>query len=182
MSEPAAFALRPATHDDVEAIDALIGASARGLGRPDYTDAEIEAALGTAWGVDTELVRDGTYFVALAGRDIVGCGGWSRRATLFGGDAEPGRRSDLLDPTRDAARIRAFFVHPHWARRGLGTALLDRCEAEARAHGFRAAELVATLPGVRFYRARGYASGEAFRHRLPGGVTIEFVPMRKTLA
>ena len=148
----------------------------------DYTAAQIEAALETAWGVDSEVIGDGTYLVAEAAGEIVACGGWSRRATLFGGDAQADRRSEVLDPGRDAARIRAFFVRPDWARRGIGRALLARSEAEARAHGFRAAELVATLPGERLYRALGYVGDRRVEYPLRDGITIEFVPMRKTLA
>jgi len=176
-----AFSLRKATLEDRPALERLIAESARGLSRPDYSEAQIEAALGAAFGVDSELIRDGTYFVAEADGRIVGCGGWSRRATLFGSDAQPGRRSELLDPARDPARIRAFFVHPESARRGIGRAILERCETEARAHGFRSAQLLATLPGERFYRALGYSGAERTEHRLRSGVTIEFVPMRKDL-
>lgn len=164
------------------ALAGLIADSARELCRADYTEAQIEAALRGAFGVDSELIRDGTYFVAEANGALVACGGWSRRATLFGGDAQAGRRSELLDPARDAARIRAFFVRPEFARRGLGRALLERCEAEARSHGFRTAELMATLTGRRLYAVFGYV-GEARRSfELPGGVAIDFVPMRKPLA
>lgn len=176
------FSLRTATLEDRPALEALIAESARGLSTPDYTDAQVDAALGSAFGVDSELIADGTYFVAEADGEIVGCGGWSRRATLFGSDAQPGRRSDLLDPSRDSARIRAFFVHPDWARRGIGRAILERCETEAGAHGFRSAELLATLPGHRFYRMLGYAGDERVEHSLPGGVTIDFIPMKKPLA
>jgi GNAT superfamily N-acetyltransferase len=176
-----AFSLRKATLDDRPALEELIAESARGLSRGHYTDAQVEAALGSAFGVDSELILDGTYFVAEAEGRIVGCGGWSRRATLFGSDAQPGRRSDLLDPARDSARIRAFFVHPGWARRGIGRAILERCEEEARAHGFRAAELLATLPGHRLYRVLGYEGDERVAHELPGGVAIDFIPMRKAL-
>jgi GNAT superfamily N-acetyltransferase len=174
-------ALRLANPDDVPAIRELIALSARGLCVADYTAAQIEAAIGTAWGCDTELIRDGTYFVAEADGMLVACGGWGRRRTLFGGDAQPGRRSDPLDPERDAARIRAFFVHPDWARRGLGRAILARCEAEARAYGFRAAELMATLTGERLYRQCGYAGQTTVEYPLPGGQVIRFVPMRKAL-
>lgn len=173
--------LRAARLDDVAALERLIAASAHGLSRQDYTAAQIEAALGNAWGVDTELIRDGTYFVAESEGEIVACGGWSRRKTLFGADAQPGRESELLDPKRDAARIRAFFVHPDWARRGIGRRLLARCEAEARRHGFRSAELMATLPGTRLYGAFGYVGEERVAHPLAGGLTIDFVPMRKAL-
>ena len=176
------FSLRKASMADRPVLEKLITLSARGLSRLDYTDSQIEAALGSAFGVDSELIADGTYFVAEADGRIVGCGGWSRHATLFGGDAQPGRRSELLDPSRDSARIRAFFVHPEWARRGIGRAILEKCEAEARAHGFRSAELLATLPGHRFYRMLGYAGDERVEHSLGGGVPIDFIPMRKSLA
>jgi GNAT superfamily N-acetyltransferase len=180
--ETAALSLRKAILDDRPALERLIAESARGLSRPDYTDVQIEAALGTAFGVDSELIRDGTYFVAEAGAELVGCGGWSKRRTLFGGDAQPGRRSELLDPQRDAARIRAFFVHPNWARRGVGRAILERCELEARAQGFRSVELLATLPGHKFYRTLGYTGDERIAHELSDGVRIDFIPMSKPLA
>jgi GNAT superfamily N-acetyltransferase len=173
--------LRPATFGDVPAIERLIPVSARRLCGADYTAAQVEAAIGTAWGCDTELVRDGTYFVAEADGELVACGGWGKRRTLFGGDAQPGRVSELLDPARDAARIRAFFVHPDWARRGLGRLLLARCESEARAHGFTAAELMATLTGVRLYEKCGYVAEEAVECPLRDGQVIRFVPMRKVL-
>jgi len=175
------FTLRQATPADVPAIETLIGASVRGLCGSDYTAAQIEAALGTAFGVDSELIRDNTYFVAEAAGEIVGCGGWSRRKTLFGGDRQPGRVSELLDPARDRARLRAFFVRPDWARRGIGRALVLRCEADARACGFHAFELVATLPGRRLYAAFGYGGDERLDHRLPGDLAIEFVRMTKRL-
>ena len=175
------FTLRKATPSDIPSLQQLIAASARGLSRQDYTDAQIEAALGTAWGIDSELIRDSTYFVVEAAGQMIGCGGWSRRRTLFGADAQPGRHSELLDAARESARIRAFFVHPNWARRGVGRALLERCEAEARAHGFRSAELMATLPGQRLYGACGYVVSEPIEHPLAGGLTITFVPMRKEL-
>ena len=177
-----AFSLRRAILAETPQLERLIAESARGLSRSDYSDAQIEAALGTAFGVDSELIRDGTYFVAEAGAELVACGGWSRRMTLFGGDRQAGRASQLLDPARDAARIRAFFVRPDWARRGIGRALLIRCEAEAPAEGFRVAELMATLPGRRLYAALGYVAGTPIEHTLPGGVPISFVPMRKELA
>jgi GNAT superfamily N-acetyltransferase len=175
------YALRKATFEDRPELERLIALSARGLSRPDYTDAQIEAALGGAFGVDSELIADGTYFVAEADRQIVACGGWSKRGTLFGGDAQPGRRSDLLDPGREPARIRAFFVHPDRARHGIGRAILAACEAEAREHGFRSVELLATLPGHPFYRKLGYEGDERVPHALAGGVTIDFIPMRKEL-
>jgi GNAT superfamily N-acetyltransferase len=173
--------VRRARPDDVPAIEALVAASARGLSRGDYADAQIEAALGSALGVDSQLIRDGTYFVAEVDGALAACGGWSHRKTLFGGDRDPGRQPDVLDPLRDAARIRAFFVHPDYARQGLGKALLALCESEAQSCGFTAAELMATLPGVRLYAACGYESHTPVDHTLPNGTTIRFVPMRKRL-
>lgn len=175
------YRLRIAVPADVPVLADLIAASARGLGRGDYSETQIEAAIGTAWGVDTELIRDRTYFVVEAGGEIVACGGWSARHTLFGGDRQPGRQSRLLDPAHEAARVRAFFVRPDWARRGIGRALLERCEAEAAARGFRATELMATLPGERLYAACGYAARERVQHSLADGLEIEFVQMRKEL-
>jgi GNAT superfamily N-acetyltransferase len=175
------FQIRPATIDDVPVLQRLIADSSRGLSREDYSPEQIEAALGTAWGVDTQLIADNTYFVVECGQQIVGCGGWSRRKTLFGSDARRDREPALLDPAREAAKIRAFFVHPDWARRGIGRALLERCEAQAAAEGFQACELMATLPGRRLYAACGYRAGEPMQYSLEGGLTIEFVPMRKEL-
>jgi len=171
--------IRQATLADVPAIRPLIATSARILGAGDYTGEQIEAALLGVWGVDTEIIRDGTYFVGEVDNELVLCGGWSRRATLFGGDAYDQRESRLLDPRTEAARIRAFFVHPNWARRGLGSRLLSLCESEAQAAGFVVAELVATLPGQRLYARRGYVATGRRSDALPGGLDIESVPMRK---
>jgi GNAT superfamily N-acetyltransferase len=173
--------IRVATVDDIPALERLIEVSSRVLSRGDYTSEQIEAALGTAWGVDSQLIADGTYFVVECGGEIVACGGWSRRKTLFGSDGRTHRDADLLDPARDAAKIRAFFVHPAWARKGIGRALLEQCEAEARRAGFRSAELMATLPGRRLYAACGYRPSEPIEYPLEPGLTIAFVPMRKEL-
>jgi GNAT superfamily N-acetyltransferase len=170
---------RVATLDDVPQLQILIEQSARALARNDYTEAQVEAALKSAWGVDTQLIRDGTYFVVEDEGELVACGGWSRRKTLFGSDARPGREPDLLNQKNDAARIRAFFVHPNFARKGIGRALLQRCEAAAKADGFTAAELVATLPGVRLYAACGYEEMERKNYPLAGACLIEFITMRK---
>ncbi len=170
---------RLATLEDVPELERLIALSARSLASSDYSAEQIEAALGSAWGVDRQLILDQTYFVALEGASLVAGGGWSRRAALFGADALTRAEPRLLDPGREAARIRAFFVHPAWARRGLGRLLLARCEAEARAAGFHSAELVATLPGERLYATCGYQRLAALDHRLPGGIPITFVSMRK---
>ena len=175
------YLIRKATLADRSAIERLIEESARGLSRGDYSEREIEAALAAIFGVDTSLILDGTYFVAEAGATLIGCGGWSRRKTLFGGDQFAGRDAGELDPELEPAKIRAFFVHPAHARKGVGRALLAACEAEARASGFRSLELLATLPGVRLYAACGYEAGARVWHEAGGGVRIEFVPMRKDL-
>jgi GNAT superfamily N-acetyltransferase len=179
---PVDYTLRLATADDVAAIRELIARSIYGLGTADYTRAQIEGALQGAFGVDTALIRDGTLFVAeTRTSEIVACGGWSRRRTLFGSDARAGRDERLLDPQADPARIRAFFVDPAHARHGIGRALLARCEADALRAGFSSFETMATLPGMRLYRQCGYVPDPAIEHPLPGGLTIRFVPMRKTL-
>jgi len=176
----AGYRIRAAVEADGEDLRRLIAASIRGLGAPDYTPRQIEAALTGAFGVDTQLIADGTYFVVVAPTDeLVACGGFSFRATLFGSDTASVRDARRLDPTREAARIRAFFVHPAHARRGLGAWLLEISETAARAHGFTAFELMATLPGTRLYRTRGYVGETVLDHPLPGGERIRFVPMRK---
>lgn len=161
-------------------LERLIAASARRLGDGFYTPAQTEAAIAHVFGVDSELVADGSYLVVESGGAIAGCGGWSRRPTLFGGDRYGARSAGLLDPASDAARIRAFFVSPDHARRGVGTVLLTACEAAAFAYGFRTAALMATLPGVPFYRAHGYVAGATVTLDL-GGTPVDFVPMEKSL-
>lgn len=177
--EENAFLIRKAKLEDIPSLTRLICESVWGLALRDYSKEQIEAALGSAWGVDTELINDDTYFVVEAEGGIVACGGWGRRKTLFGGDQQAGRESVLLDPAKEAARIRAFFVHPDWARRGIGRAMLERCESEAREAGFQSAELVATLPGQRLYRAFGYSGEKRVAYPLPQDLSIDFVPMRK---
>ncbi len=174
------YRLRNATADDQAALEELIARSARELSAHDYTPQQIDGALRGAFGVDTQLIRDGTYFVVETAGQIVGCGGWSRRRTLFGGDTHTERDAAELDPRVDAAKIRAFFVHPEHARRGIGKSILEHCEAEARSRGFSRFELMATLPGVRLYAALGYEPGTPVQHPLGAGFTIEFVPMSKT--
>ena len=174
------YRLRPATLADEERLRTLSARSIRELGAADYLPEQIEGALRGAFGVDTALIRDGTYFVVETDNgELVACGGWSRRRTLFGSDARSERDESPLDPRVDAARIRAFFVDPQHARRGLGRSILERSESEARTEGFVAFELMATLPGVRLYEKFGYRAGEAVDHPLPGGLTIRFVPMSK---
>ena len=181
MSPPNELRLRRANPGDVEEIRNLIVLSARELSRGYYNERQIVAAIAHVFGVDTTLISDGTYFVAEAVGQLQGCGGWSKRRTLFGGDQYAARDSAFSDPAIDAAKIRAFFVHPHAARKGVSRALLTRCETEARTAGFKAAELMSTLPGVSFYRACGYDSGEPASFTVGQGVEIDFVPMKKAL-
>jgi GNAT superfamily N-acetyltransferase len=176
-----AILLRKATRDDISRLETLIARSARGLSADDYRPSQIEGALRGAFGVDSQLLADQTYFVAEEDGRFVGCGGWSFRSTLFGGDARTGRDSSMLDPRTQPAKIRAFFVDPTDARRGIGTLLLERCEKEARDRGFSQVELMATLPGVRLYAARGYVGSPTVHFDVGAGETIEFVPMRKSL-
>src|SRR5580698_7564087 len=177
------YRVRVALLDDVPGLHALIARSIRELGACDYTQPQIEAALQGAFGVDTTLIRDGTYFVAVTEADeIVACGGWSRRRTLFGSDARGERDESWLDPRTEAARIRAFFVDPAHARRGLGRMILERSEAEAARAGFSRLELMATLPGVRLYEKCGYLAGASILHPLSDGLSIVFVPMAKIAA
>ena len=176
-----AIVLRKATLDDVPRIEALIARSARGLSTADYRPSQIEGALRGAFGVDTQLLADETYFLAEEDGRLVGCGGWSYRSTLFGSDARTDRDSSTLDPLTQAAKIRAFFIDPDSARRGIGSRLLERCEQEARANGFARVELMATLPGVKLYAARGYIGADMVRFDVGRGESIEFIPMQKTL-
>ena len=173
--------LRCAARADIPRLAGLIERSAHGLSTADYTRAQVTGALRGAFGVDTQLVDDGTYFVAEEGNVLAGCGGWSFRATLFGGDTRTDRDASLLDPRTHAAKIRAFFVEPTHARRGVGSLLLERCESEARERGFSRVELMATLPGVRLYAARGYVGTQHVSYDLGNGEHIDFVPMSKAL-
>jgi GNAT superfamily N-acetyltransferase len=178
------WTIRHATVADVPTLTALIDASVRGLQAGDYTAAQIDRALRTVYGVDTQLIADSTYFVAEAGSGdslIVGCGGWSKRRTLYGGDHYGAREDSLLDPQREAARIRAFFVHPGWARRGIGAAILEACESAAKGAGFRRLEMGATLTGVPFYLAKGYRAAEEIAVPLPDGESLAIVRMEKVV-
>jgi GNAT superfamily N-acetyltransferase len=174
--------LRPATPADSKDIQRLIARSIRALGAGDYSAQQIEGALAGAFGLDSQLIADRTYFVVESEGRLLGCGGWSYRRTLFGSDARAERDAGVLDPRADAAKIRAFFVDPQAARQGIGSALLAHCEAQARRQGFRRAEMMATLPGVRLYEARGYVPGARVHYPLAPGLSIEFVPMSKVLA
>ncbi len=172
--------IRTANTSDTPAIAALIDASVRRLSEGYYSAEEIERALVRVFGVDSQLIADGTYFVAEEDGVLVGCGGWGRRATLYGGD-QAERNDAELDPATDAAKIRAFYVAPSHARKGIARRLLDVCEAAARAHGFRRAELAATLPGVPLYAAMGYAGDEEVASDLGDGYALRCIRMEKAL-
>ena len=179
--EPPPYVLRPAHLGDVDALEALIARSARELGAQHYTAEEIEGALRGAFGVDTQLIQDDTYFVAEYEGDIVGCGGWSYRKTLVGGDNLAQRDSGRVVPESQPARIRAFFVHPDHARRGIGRMLLARCELEALQAGFSSLELMASLSSTYLYAACGYVPEQPREFNIGSGLTILMVPMRKHL-
>ena len=175
--------VRQAVAADVPRLREIIEASVRGLQAEDYSPAQIDGALKSVYGVDSQLIADGTYLVAEVleadKAKIVACGGWSKRKTLYGGDQYSGREDSLLDPARDAAKIRAFFVHPAWARRGIGTLILEACESAAINAGFTRLEMGATLSGVAFYRAKGYTELEDQAVPLGNGETLPIVRMAR---
>jgi GNAT superfamily N-acetyltransferase len=210
--------IRVATPEDVPVLRELIDASVRELQAGDYTSAQINGALRTVFGVDSQLIADGTYLVAeadggeaagatanadptLTGTPfeargnpalrssgqagvrvlprIVGCGGWSKRKTLYGGDRWTGREDSLLDPEQDAAKIRAFFVHPAWARRGVGTLILEACEAAARAAGFTRYEMGATLTGAKLFGVKGYVAVKRIEVPVGNGELLPVIHMEK---
>lgn len=185
-SLPSKHLFRPGRVGDAPALEALIRLSVQELQAATYSAAQREAALGPVFGVDRDLLEDGTCWVVESDGKIVACGSWSWRRALFGGSTarspEAGGQGPRLDPAREAARIQAFFVHPAWARRGLGRALLLRCEAEALAQGFREAELVATLAGEPLYAAGGYEVTARYEVPLGNGLALPVVKMRRTLA
>jgi len=174
---------RLARRRDLETLRALMELAIGELQQPFLSATQIEASR-LLMGLDTQLVDDGTYFIVDIdtpdGTVLAGCGGWSRRATLYGGDHTPGRDAALLDPSRDAARTRAMYTHPHFARRGVGRRILERCEQAARADGFTRMELMATLAGVPLYEATGYVAHETV-HDARGGVPVPLVRMEKRL-
>ena len=179
MSE-ADIRLRLAVPEDVPALRQLIEASVRGLQTQDYTPAQIEGALQTVFGVDSQLIADETYFVAETESMIVGCGGWSKRKTLYGSDHWTGREDSLLDPTRDAAKIRAFFIHPEWARRGVGSLILKACEEAAKAAGFTRYEMGATLTGAKLFEVKGYVAVKPISIPLVNGESLPVIHMEKS--
>jgi N-acetylglutamate synthase-like GNAT family acetyltransferase len=191
--------IRKAMEADIPVLRELIEASVRELQAQDYTPAQMEGALETVFGVDSQLIADGTYFVAEAktvdGRAeaenttgeknsgpewvLAGCGGWSKRKTLYGSDHWTGREDALLDPKRDAAKIRAFFVHPAWARRGVGGKILEACEVAARDAGFTSYEMGATLTGAKLFGAKGYVAVENIEVPLKNGLSLPVTRMAK---
>jgi GNAT superfamily N-acetyltransferase len=177
------FTIRKATFGDQAAIEKLIAESVRGLSADDYNERQIELSIKTVFGVDTELIADKTYFVAETENcEMAGCGGWSKRKTLYGASVYSlSRDSELLNPERDAAKIRAFFINPEFARQGIGTMILEACEREAKAHGFKSAEMMATLPGVKLYAMRGYEGSEEVKVPIGENIDIICVKMRKNL-
>lgn len=173
--------IRVARLSDVARLNALIAESAEALSRGYYTPEETASLTRYVFGVDTQLLADRSYYVVERGGEFVACGGWSARRTLFGGDQTKQGADPLLNSTTEAARIRAFFVHPSAARQGLGRLLLEHCEAAAAAAGFRRLTLMATLPGEPFYRGLGYEPLEAVQHPLPDGTTVRFLRMGRAL-
>jgi GNAT superfamily N-acetyltransferase len=191
--------IRKAVAAEIPALRGLIEASVRELQVEDYTPAQMESALETVFGVDSQLIEDGTYFVAEAracqaqsegndpatskgaesGWTIAGCGGWSKRKTLYGSDHWTGREDTLLDPERDAAKIRAFFIHPRWARRGIGSRILEACEIAASAAGFTQYEMGATLTGAKLFGAKGYVTVETIEVPLKNGLSLPVIRMAK---
>jgi len=167
--------------EDRDAIQQLIADSARRLSREHYTELEIETAIETVFGVDTSLIKDGTYFVVEIDGQLAGCGGWSKRKTLFGGDQYTSRDVGYIDPKSEPAKIRAFFIHPDHARKGIARAIVNECEDEARERGFHALELLSTLPGIEFYKSCGFTETGTLDLDLTEQVKLKFVPMRKEL-
>lgn len=170
---------RLACRADIPAMTALTEAAIGELLKPFLEESQI-ASSRTIMGLDSQLVDDGTYFVVEVDGALVGCGGWSRRATHYGGDHSPGRDAALLDPARDAARVRAMYTHPAFVRKGVGRLILALCEAAARAEGFARAELTATLAGEPLYRASGYREVRRFEDAR-GGTAVPLLLMSKEL-
>ena len=181
LTPPVLLRIRLAATEDIEVLRGLmnlaIGAHLAAYLSPAQVTASFEVM-----GLDTQLIADGTYFVVQDGDQVAGCGGWSRRATLFGGDHTTGRNSDLVDPARDPARIRAMYTHPDFARRGVGRLILGTCEAAAAAEGFSRCELAATLSGEPLYRAAGYVVIQPFDTVASTGVHVPLLRMGKALA
>jgi N-acetylglutamate synthase-like GNAT family acetyltransferase len=174
--------LRLARETDIPGLEVLIPLSARGLQINHYSREQIDAALGPIFGVDRQLIHDQTYFVIESKGQLIGCGGWSKRSSLFGSDSARAEADALLNPNTHPARIRAFFIHPSRSRQGLGRALVTACESAIIEAGFTRIELVATLPGEPLYFALGYAAIERFDIPMKNGLTLPAVKMTKQLS
>ena len=170
---------RLARRDDLDALRALMDAAISKLQKPFLDEGQI-ASSRAIMGLDTQLIDDGTYFIVEADGRLAGCGGWSRRATLYGGDQSPGRDAVLLDAANDAARVRAMYTHPHHTRKGVGRLILSLCEEAARSEGFKRVELMATMAGEPLYRACGYEPCERLTDDR-GGVAVPLLRMSKPL-
>lgn len=178
----AEFHLRPATRADLPRLDALIASSVRSLSVGYYTPAQIDSALTYVFGPDTQLIEDGTYFVIESDAGaLAAAGGWGRRRTIYGGDKMKSGPDPLLDPATDPARIRAFYVHPDFARKGLARKLFERCARDAAAAGFRSLELASTLPGEPLYLALGFTAVERVESQLPDGERLAVVRMSRPI-
>ena len=171
---------RLARRKDLEALRALMDAAISENQRR-FLDASQIASSRAIMGLDTQLIDDETYFIVESDGQLAGCGGWSRRATMYGGDQTPGRSAALLDPTKDAARIRAMYTHPNHTRKGIGRLIISLCEEAAKAEGFTKMELVATLSGEPLYRACGFEPYEEIVDNR-GGAGVPLLRMRKPLA
>ncbi len=172
---------RLAREEDIPALEALIPISVRALQAPYYSSAQIEAALGPVFGVDRQLIRDSTYFVVEHDAEIVGCGGWSKRKSMYGGDNGRAGEDAQLDRHRDPARVRAFFVHPVWARRGIGRSIMVACERAVIEAGFRSVDIVATLAGEPLYASFGYAVVERYEIAMTGGLRLPVIRMTRNM-
>jgi GNAT superfamily N-acetyltransferase len=170
---------RLARRDDLDALKALMDAAISELQKPFLDESQI-ASSRAIMGLDTQLIDDGTYFIVESNGQLAGCGGWSRRATLYGGDQTPGRSAALLDPTKDAARIRAMYTYPSHTRKGVGRFIISLCEEAGRSEGFKRMELVATKAGEPLYRACGYLPYESLVDDR-GGAGVPLLRMNKSL-
>jgi GNAT superfamily N-acetyltransferase len=171
--------LRLARLDEADAIDDLMKASTAALFPHFYDATQTAASVRYIANVDRTLIEDGTYFVAAADGELVACGGWSRRDKLYTGSGEAAGDARLLDPGTEPARVRAMFVRADWTRRGLGTSILEACQAAAKAEGFRILALVATLPGLPLYQHFGFVVSEQVEVRMPDGTAIECAAMER---
>jgi GNAT superfamily N-acetyltransferase len=171
---------RPAALGDIPALTTLMNVAISELLKPFLAPEQVAASF-SVMGLDSRLIEDGTYFVIESDGALAGCGGWSRRATLFGGNHTAGRDETLLDPRKDAARVRAMYTHPDFVRRGVGRLILQLCENAAATEGFARTELAATLAGEPLYRACGYAEIARFETDTPSGVRVPLIRMGKAL-